>query len=121
MIPIINILKSEVFRIVGIIIIVILIILVLVFIGGGCMSFDLIWEDRLPPECNMSINMLNMYYKSDEKSAVAVPMDYCFKCLRRIRCQGEVFGFDENGNPNPVDYNDLNKLNNFNRCMEQLQ
>jgi hypothetical protein len=86
-----------------------------------CCSFRPYWNDKLPAECNMSMNMLKAYYGSKDKSAVMPATDFCYKKLHRLSCQGEVFGFDEKGNPNAVDYTDAAKYRNYSQCLAELK
>jgi hypothetical protein len=98
-------------------------LLIIVVISLVCCKtqFKPIWEDRLPAECNMTLNTYRLYYNSADKSAVMPSSDFCYKKLHRLFCQGEVYGYDEKGNPNPVDYNDSKKYRDYSQCMSELK
>lgn len=101
--------------------VLILVIFVLSGVFLCCNTFKPIWIEKLPAECNMCLNTYEIYYKTKDKSATVPPYDYCIKKLHRLSCQAEVFGVDEKGNPNPVDYEDLKKLSNYTRCLSELK
>lgn len=86
-----------------------------------CNTFEPVWKDELPAECNMCLNTYKMYYSAKEKSGAVPAYDYCIKKLHRINCQAEVFGYNENGKPNPVNYDDLKAYNNFMKCLLELK
>jgi hypothetical protein len=106
-------------------IIIICVVILLTVISGGlfyCCSFDPVGDiDSLPPECQTALNIAKLYSKAEDKSAVVKPFEYCYKCLHRIRCQAEVFGVDEKGNPNPIDYTQQGKYRDYNECLKELQ
>lgn len=108
---------------IGLVILTLLVIVFLVF-GTGllcCKSFEPIWIKDLPPECNMSLNAVKMYYDSKDKSGAAPVIDYCYKCLHRIRCQAEVYGYSQGGQLNPVDYSDAKKYRDYEQCRSELK
>lgn len=95
--------------------------IVLLFGGLICCTFRPIWIKELPPDCNMTLNTYRMYYDSKDKSGAVPAADYCYKKLHRLACQKEVFGYDENGKPNPVDYADTAKYRNYTQCLSELK
>lgn len=88
----------------------------------GCKTFEpTVWEDKLPPECNMSLNTYKLYYNTSDKSATVPSSDFCFKVLQKLRCQEEVYGLDNNGKLNPVDYNNPGKYRDYVQCKEEIK
>ncbi|PKL40758.1 MAG: hypothetical protein CVV44_03890 [Spirochaetae bacterium HGW-Spirochaetae-1] len=87
----------------------------------SCKSFDPIWIEELPAECNMSLNAYKLYYQAKDKSATVPPSEACYKKLHRIYCQGEAFGISEDGKANPVDYQDAVKYRNYEQCRSELK
>jgi len=88
------------------------------FILFGCSSFKTVpWNDKLPAQCNMALNLLVMHYKSDDKSGSVVPVSECFSRLKILDCQVEVFGKDKDGNPNRVEYENAVKFSYFQSCL----
>ena len=71
-----------------------------------CMSYRPIWKENIPDECNIYLNVNKMYYESKDKSMTVPAFEYCIKKLHRLSCQAEIFGIDEKGKPNPVQYDD---------------
>ena len=89
---------------------------------SGCKTFEPIWDERLPAECNMSLNTYKLFYETKDKSATVPSSDYCFKKLHRLFCQGEVFGYKEDGKtPKPVDYNNSSKYRDYEQCKAELK
>jgi len=86
----------------------------------GCKTFEPIWVDKLPAECNMSLNAMRLYYATSDKSGTVPPVDACYRCLNRLRCQAEVFGLNDKGEPNPVIYTG-NKYRDFEQCRSELK
>ncbi len=100
---------------------IIIIISAIVFFAPSCCSFKPIWNDKLPPECNMSLNAMQIYHKSADKSGSVPSTEACYKCLHRLRCQAEVFGVNDKGEPKPVDYGDAVKYRNYEQCRSELK
>ena len=89
---------------------------------SGCKTFEPIWDERLPAECNMSLNTYKLFYETKDKSATVPSSDFCFKKLHRLFCQGEVFGYKEDGKtPKPVDYNNSSKYRDYEQCKAELK
>lgn len=89
---------------------------------SGCKTFEpTVWNDQLPPECNMSLNTYKLYYGSADKSAAVPSSDFCYKVLQRLRCQCEVFGVDKEGKPLPVDYNNASKYRDYAQCRDEIR
>lgn len=86
----------------------------------GCRTFKPIWLEQLPAECNMSLNAMRLYYATSDKSGTVPPVDACYRCLNRLRCQVEVFGVNDKGEPNPVIYTG-NKYRDFEQCRSELK
>jgi len=86
----------------------------------GCRTFSPIWMEQLPPECNMSLNAMRLYYATSDKSGTVPPVDACYRCLNRLRCQAEVFGLNDKGEPNPVIYTGT-KYRDFEQCRSELK
>lgn len=97
------------------------IIIILFIFAFGCCSFKPYWNDKLPEECNMTLNAMQLYYKSVDKSGSVPSIDACYRCLNRIRCQREIFGVNEKGELNPVNYNDAIKYRNYEQCRSELK
>lgn len=97
----------------------------IIFIFSGiffcCKTFEPIWIDELPDECNMAMNIYRMYYTADDKSAIVYISNICVKKLHRNACQVEIFGTDENGNPKPVDYEDAKLYRAYTQCLSELR
>lgn len=89
--------------------------IVMVTILLSCKTFTPIWIDKLPPECNMSLNAIKLYYGSTDKSGAVPSMILCYKCLARTACKKEIFG------DGPVDYNNASKIRDYNQCLTELQ
>ena len=87
----------------------------------GCRTYKPVWIDELPDECNMTLNAYKIYYNTEDKSATVGLTDACLKKLHREYCRVEVFGVDLDGNPNPVDYNDVIKYRNFSQCLAEIK
>jgi len=106
---------------------ILLAILSVFFLGSsmlflGCKTFEPIWLDELPAECNMSLNAYRMYYQSADKSAVMPSTDFCFKKIHRLFCQEEVFGYKPDGKTlNPVDYQNPVLYRNYEQCRSELK
>lgn len=100
---------------------VIALVLTVLFALPGCKSFSPIWLDKLPAECNMSLNAMRLHYSSADKAGTSPSLEACYKCLHRIRCQAEVFGVDDKGLPLPVDYNNASKYRNYEQCRSELK
>ena len=83
----------------------------------SCSTFKPIWMKELPAECNMSLNVLQMYYKSADKSGAVPSMQECFSCLKSTKCQIEAFGVDKDGRPGRIDLSDNVRLNYFLNCL----
>jgi hypothetical protein len=86
-----------------------------------CTTFKPIWEKELPAECNMTLNVYKMYYKTEDKSAIVPMTEACVKKLHRQSCQAEIFGADKDGNPNPVLYDDSKLYRNYTQCLSELK
>ena len=86
----------------------------------GCRTFKPIWVEKLPAECNMSLNAMSLYYVSADKSGVMPSLAACERCLNRMRCQVEVFGVSEKGEPNPVIYTGT-KYRDYEQCRSELK
>lgn len=97
-------------------------ILTLIFAApSGCQTFKPTWEPKLPAICNMSLNEMQLFYASKDKSGAMAGAGMCYKILIRTICQAETFGIDEKGNPNPVNYDDAKKFRNYSQCMKELE
>jgi hypothetical protein len=83
-----------------------------------CNTFKPIWNDKLPAECNMSLNLYRTYYKADDKSGTVTMSTACIHKLRRLECQELIFGKDENGKI-LFDIEDKNKLTEYYRCLSE--
>lgn len=70
----------------------------------SCNTFRPVWIKELPPECNMALNAFKMYYDSKDKSGSVIPVERCYACLKKLRCQAMVYGADSNGRPRPITY-----------------
>jgi hypothetical protein len=101
--------------------ILILVIFVLSGVFLCCNTFKPIWNDQLPAECNMCLNVYKMYYKTEDKSAIVPMTEACVKKLHRDNCQAEVFGVNEKGEPNPVIYDDAKLYRNYTQCLSELK
>lgn len=86
-----------------------------------CKSFEPIWIEELPDECNMALNIYKMYYDVKEKSAIIHITNLCVKRIHRDSCQAEVFGIDKDGKPNPVIYDDAKLYRNYGQCLSELK
>lgn len=102
-------------------IILILCIVVFLSLTVSCKSFEPVWIKDLPPECNMSLNMMKLYYDSKDKSGAIPGTELCYKKLHRLNCQVETFGWRDDGVPNPVDYGDPKKYRDFSQCLAELK
>jgi len=69
----------------------------------------------------MSLNAMRLYYNSKDKSATVPSLTACYKKIHRLFCQGEVFGFNKAGKPNPVNYQDSVKYRNYEQCKSELK
>ena len=62
------------------------------------------------------------HLETKDKSATVPSSDFCFKKLHRLFCQGEVFGYKEDGKtPKPVDYNNPSKYRDYEQCKAELK
>jgi hypothetical protein len=91
------------------------------FLIPGCCSFKPVWVKELPPECNMSLNAMSLYYQAEDKSGAVPGMEACFSSLRKQKCQADVFGFDDKGKMKSVDYSDTIKYRNYSECQKELR
>lgn len=107
--------------ILGAAVIIALILTVLFAFPIGCKTFKPTWEPKLPAICNMSLNEMQLFYASKDKSGAMAGAGMCYKILIRTLCQAETFGIDGNGNPKPVDYDDQKKFRNYSQCMKELE
>jgi hypothetical protein len=100
-----------------------LIVVILIVVSSVlfCCSFRPIWIKDIPDECNMSLNVYKMYYKTADKSAIVPITDACVKKLHRLYCQSEVFGIDESGKPRPVLYDDPKLYRNYGQCLSEIK
>src|SRR4030042_5834049 len=96
-------------------------ILIILGVFLCCNTFQPIWQDDLPAECNMTLNVYRMYYKTEDKSAIVPMTEACVKKLHRLSCQAEIFGIDEEGKSNPVLYDDAKLYRNYNECLKELK
>ncbi len=104
-----------------IILAVVIMLIVIVLCIVVCCSYRPIWKSELPAECNMTLNMYKMYYDVKDKSAIIPPTDICYKKLQRLSCQAEIFGINNDGNPNPVNYDDPKLYRNYTQCLSELK
>lgn len=89
---------------------------------AGCKTYEpTVWNDKLPPECNMTLNTYKLYYSTADKSATVPASDYCYKKLHRIYCQEEVYGLDKDNRPNPVDYGNPVKYRDYSQCLTEVR
>ena len=94
------------------------ILILILFSMVCCNSFKPVWVDELPRECNMSLNVIKLYYDSKDKSGAVPGIEECYQCLKRTRCQENVYGRTEKG-LNPVDYSDVVKKNYYLQCLSE--
>lgn len=106
--------------IIGVVIFALLVLLNL-SLYMGCKTFKPTWESKLPTICNMSLNEMQLFYASKDKSGAMAGAGMCYKILIRTICQAETFGIDDKGNPNPVNYDDAKKFRNYSQCMKELE
>lgn len=86
------------------------------FFFVSCKTFEPIWIKDLPPECNMSLNVIKTYHASEEKSGTVIPVSECFSALKELSCRAEAFGLDKEGRPNLVDQFNRDKYTHFLNC-----
>jgi hypothetical protein len=103
------------------IIIAALVLILFVLSGIICCSFKPIWIEDIPGECNMTLNVYKMYYKTADKSAIVPMTEACVKKMHRLSCQEEVFGVNEKGDPMPVQYDDPKLYRNYTQCLSELK
>jgi hypothetical protein len=82
----------------------------------GCKTYEPVpWNDKLTPQCNMTLNTYKLYYSAGDKSATVPDAIYCYKSLHREECRKEVYG------EKAVDYNDPVKYRNYTQCLAELK
>lgn len=87
----------------------------------SCSTFRPIGDvGTMEPECVYSLNVMRIYGKADEKSGIVPAVESCLKCMKKVRCQREVFGLDKAGRLNPVDYDDFARFKRYTACKGEL-
>jgi hypothetical protein len=88
----------------------------------GCKTYEPVtWNDKLPPDCNMTLNTYKLYYGSTDKSATVPDATYCYKKLHRLFCQEEIYGRDKDGKILPVDYDNAKKFRDYTQCKDEIR
>ena len=92
-----------------------------VLVVASCGTFRPIGDvDKMEPECVYSLNVMRIYGKADEKSGIVPSIESCLRCMKKLRCQREVYGIDRAGEVNPVDYDDFAKFKRYTACKGEL-
>ncbi|MCK9282591.1 MAG: hypothetical protein M0P71_18395 [Melioribacteraceae bacterium] len=86
-----------------------------------CQTYKPIWIKDIPIEYNMILNTNKMYFDSKDKSGAMPQIELYIKRLHRMECQAEVFGTNEKGLPNPVNYDDSKLYRNYSQCLQELK
>ena len=97
-------------------------IVLIMIICQGCIKAEYrptVWEDKLPPECNMALNTYKLFYDSKDKSATVPPSDYCYKVIQRNDCRAEIYGVTPEGKPGPVDYENPKLYRAYTQCLNE--
>jgi type IV secretory pathway VirB6-like protein len=102
-------------------ILVICITIILTIASGGlfyCCSYSPYWNEDLPALTNLYMNQAKLNKDNPDKTSLNKAYDNASNYYKIADCQSQVFGIDENGQPNPPDFNDSEKMNNFRQCLE---
>jgi hypothetical protein len=86
-----------------------------------CCGFRPYTNKDMTPEYNMAINAMKLADSTKNTSIAVEPMKNYYSSLNRDKCRKEIFGVDEKGNINPVDYNDAKKYRDYNECLKELK
>lgn len=81
----------------------------------GCKTFKPIEIKGIPPECNFSLNVIKLYYDSEDKSGAVRAIDLCFKVYHRERCLKDVYG-----KKMEIDFENYKKYKNYNECLKEI-
>lgn len=84
---------------------------------------DLNWKQNIPKECVFGEHISRIFGET-QKDSKAKDFTFlkwasapCFKALKALRCQIENYGLDDNGNPMPVDINNIIRHKNYLQCL----